>query len=105
MRILPALLILALSGCSSQGHFYAGVGAGYKLDADWHMQPENAGGRNPTANFVFGHEWTYNDYHAARCEVTHWSHWRDGEPFNDRPETHKDEAGCWYIGSFGYWSK
>ena len=112
-RFLLILAVLVLAGCASApdhkeeskttGHFYGGVGAGYKFLADYWMKEENGGGRNPTANFALGHKWIFDKYNEALCQYAHWSHWRDGGPFNERPETHKDEVACWYFRNFWFW--
>lgn len=82
------LLAALLSGCAASPYFEVGVGT--KLTADYWMLPENGGGRNPTAHIAAGLEWD-NGY---SCEVNHWSHLRDGAPFNDKPETYKEELIC-----------
>jgi len=86
MRMLVLLLLLA--GCGSTPYFEVGVGA--KVNADWYLEPEHGGGRNPTAHFALGLAWE----NGTACEANHWSHWLDGGPFNSKPETYKDEIIC-----------
>lgn len=88
MRKVLLLAVFALCGCAASP--YAEVGVGYKVKADWWMEPEHGGGRNPTAHIELGLEFD-NGY---SCAYSHWSHYRDGGPFNDRPETYKDEILC-----------
>jgi hypothetical protein len=81
------LALVGLTGCGSTPYFEAG--AGYKINADWYLMPEHAGGRNPTAHFELGLEWD----HGLECGLNHWSHYFDGS-YNNRPETYKDEVIC-----------
>lgn len=81
--------LVYISGCAN-GTTYAEIGAGYKVKADYKLQPENAGGDNPTAHFRLGHIWDSGIY----CEAWHWSHWFSGGPFNNRPETYNNEVIC-----------
>lgn len=86
--IIPLLLLL--QGCTTPPAPYFEIGAGYKTKADWHLQPEHAGGRNPTAHIELGLEFD----NQFSCAYNHWSHYRDGGPFNHHPETYKDEILC-----------
>ncbi len=93
MKFLPFVIfsvMLSITGCAGSPKPYFEVGVGYKVNADWPFRPENAGGRNPTGHFEVGIEWK----NKTRCGLNHWSHWRDGGPFNHRPETWKDEIVC-----------
>lgn len=92
IAMLLVLLILSGPGCSTA---YVQAGAGIKLDGtDWRLLPRNAGGRNPTAWFAAGLRRQVTKRTKGFCEVNHWSHFRDGGPFNTRPETHKNEFRC-----------
>lgn len=83
-------LVVFLSGCAAPTQFYAGVGVGYKVHSDWQLQPEHAGGDNPTAHFRLGVAWE----NGLHCGAYHWSHWVSGGPFNNRPETYNNELLC-----------
>ena len=92
------VMALILSGCGTfkEPQYYASIGAGYKVSADKLLLPETVGGRNPTARFGAGVEFE----NGVKIGYEHWSHWRDGGPFNNRPETHKDEIfieKVWYF--------
>jgi hypothetical protein len=73
-------LLLALAGCASSP--YAELGVGYQYYGNY----EN----NPSVHFEAGLEWDG----GYSCALNHWSHLRNGWPFNDRFETHKDELIC-----------
>ena len=92
--LLVVLVVeLLLVGCGATP--YAEVGAGVKLDGtDWYLRAENGGGRDPTAWLAVGVERRLRGRLWGYCEVSHWSHWRDGGPLNARPEAHKNEARC-----------
>jgi len=51
----------------------------------------SCGGSNPTVHVRAGVEL---DGWLSYCELEHWSHLRDGWPFNERRETHKNELLC-----------
>ena len=98
-----------LSGC--QVYPYVEIGAGYKserstsvvlrpgcgsvLVSDFGNRGESScGGRNPTAHINLGLEFNSDSWWKPdRCELSHWSHYRDGT-VNGRRETHKDEIVC-----------
>ena len=102
---ISATLTIVLSSCATtESYWYAGAGAGYKANADWLLREENGGGRNPTAHFSIGKRWEGHRF-AKQCEVNHWSHYRDGGPFNNLPETYKDEVICEGFVKFGHRSK
>lgn len=61
---------------------YAEVGIGYKLDS-------NTYGSSPTAHIGVG---LSKDGYS--CGYYHWSHIRDGTPFNDNWEAYSDEIVC-----------
>ncbi len=84
------LFLFLLTGCAATP--YGEIGLGYKFNqwSDWHLRTEHAGGRNPTAHFEAGLEWNK----GYSCGLHHWSHLRDGGPFNDRPETYLNEIIC-----------
>ena len=73
-------LLLILSGCATP---YAEVGVGYKIHS-------NTYGSNPTAHIEVGLEWDK----GVSCGISHWSHYQDGPPFNNRYESFKDELVC-----------
>jgi hypothetical protein len=89
-RVLVLVTLFILAGCGSNAKLYGSVGIGYKVNGDQLLMPEYSGGRNPTAHFEIGYEWP----NGVSCGINHWSHWRDGTPFNDNPETYKDEVVC-----------
>jgi hypothetical protein len=92
-RLVPLLVLLG--GCSATP--YAEIGMGWKFAEDQLLAPEYVGGRNPTAHFEIGLAWAS----GYECGISHWSHYRDGGPFNDRPETYKNEVECrrrWVFG-------
>lgn len=62
---------------------YVELGAGVKLD-------DALEGRNPTGRVAVGYEFP----RGAACELTHVSHVRDGEPFNNHAEAAFDEVAC-----------
>ena len=91
MRLLASLGLLALlSACTTPPRPYLEVGLGYQFNADPVLLEENGGGRMPATHIALGLEIGKHGY----CEWNHWSHLRDGWPFNDRPETYKDEIVC-----------
>lgn len=51
------------------------------------LMSANGGGRNPTGHIAVGLEFDY----GIEVEWNHWSHVRDGVPFNDNDEAWKDE--------------
>lgn len=80
-----AFMVVALSGCGGKPYLTADLG--YKMPGTHYLlQPENGGGRNPTARFGAGLEWE----NGVRAGCWHLSQVRDGKPFNDRPETWMD---------------
>ena len=107
-------LVLVVGGC--QAYPYVEIGAGYKNPGSTsavlipgcdyvtlsptHTQREyqiaSCGGQNPTAHINVGFEFEWNDGRRwlDRCELSHWSHFRDGRN-GSRRETHKDEIVCY----------
>ena len=103
-----------LAGC--QVYPYAEIGAGFKSErstssvlipgCDYvtlspnhsrrEYQTASCGGQNPTAHLNAGIEFAWKDGRRwiDRCELSHWSHYRDGKNGSSR-ETHKDELVCY----------
>jgi len=77
--------ITLLGGCSGWKP-YAVVGIGYKLPPT--SQELLDDGSNPTARLEAG----YENSEGMQVGWCHNSHWRDGWPFNDKPEFQLDEV-------------
>lgn len=84
LMILLAVLVVC-SGCATPAP-YLEIGVGMKVKASTHRALYDAGS-NPTAHMTIGLEFDY----GIAVELQHWSHWRDGPPFNDNYEMYKDE--------------
>lgn len=87
MRLV--VLVLLLSGC--QAYPFMEIGAGYTIDGS----PLLVGG-DPTGHISAGFEfqWKGETQWVDRCEVKHWSHYFNGEPFNDDLESYSTEFAC-----------
>lgn len=105
-RVLAAAAAVVLHGCAVYPYAELGLGVVRDRSTSYVMRsecvyvfapestdPRPCGGRNPTTHIRFGLEFE-RDAWLDRCELAHESHVRDGQPFNDRPEWHKDEAVC-----------
>ncbi len=104
--ISVTLITVLSSGCATHGNFYAGIGAGKTLKKDILLNlNEDQYGSDPTAHIALGHEWKWDKRWQAHCELNHWSHFRDGGPFNSNPETYKDEIVCGGRVNFGHWGQ
>lgn len=88
---LVAALVVALSGCAARPYVEVGAGIIVERTSSAALHPDRAG-RNPTAHIAAGVE--FERGWLDRCAWEHWSHVRDGEPFNKRPELSKDEVVC-----------
>lgn len=96
IMVLLAIAVVA-TGCGTP-KLYGEVGLGYKLVTTHdRLLPEYGGGRNPSFHIEGGLEWKS----GIKCGISHWSHVRDGKPFNDYSETYKDELVC-KVGFGGY---
>lgn len=81
------LILLVLAGCAGSPYFEMGVG--YKVNTSYHLNHER-GGRSPTGHIEIGMQYD----NGLSCGINHWSHIRDGTPFNNRYESWKDEILC-----------
>ena len=95
--LLVFISIAILAGCEGGPQPYFEIGAGHTIQRDPYV-PKDQYGRDPTAHFAVGLDYKFVDerawYVKVLCQYDHWSHYRDGWPFNDNPETHKDEIMC-----------
>ena len=71
---------------------YAKLGLGYKFSETEDVYNTNnelvfSGGRNPSARIDIYGKWD----NGISVGIGHQSNYRDGTPFNDRPEYHKTE--------------
>lgn len=99
---LVLALLCALGGCSTfHERAFVELGLGVKV-AEYTSavllpspcvtvdlpDPVSCGGRNPTVHVRAGLELE----HGLSVQYQHWSHLRDGAPFNERHEAHADEV-------------
>jgi hypothetical protein len=83
------ILLVALTLCAGCGATpYLDIGAGVKINRLTH--DDLLVGSNPTAHFEVGLEFDGK----FECGYNHWSHYFDGEPFNNNEEVWKDEIVC-----------
>lgn len=92
------LIAYLATGCTaSKLKPYVEVGLGHTVNRD-PLVPQRLYGRDPTAHIAVGVDYKWVDkrawYVQTLCQYDHWSHLRDGWPFNNNPETHKDEIMC-----------
>lgn len=93
------LLIIALflSGCAADTPYYLEAGLGMRVDRFTdpllHTETEN-NGRNPTFEIAWGRRFELFETVPTRCELYHWSHLRDGGPFNDNAEQYELRWRC-----------
>ena len=94
MRLLLLLAIGLLAGCAANSPYYLEAGLGYRINSqtDQLLHTDTPGnGRNPTFEVAWGRHFNWQD---SRCEIYHWSHLRDGGPFNDNAEQYELRARC-----------
>ncbi len=97
IALVLLFLIVLIAGCARAPGIYFEAGVGYKIDemTDILLRTDSpyGGGRNPTAHFELGYEFADNPV-VDECGYNHFSHIRDGGPFNNRPETYMDTIQC-----------
>ena len=93
--VMIILVMLAVSGCASfkDPKMYGERGLAYQLDeySDQTLDTKRSYvGRNPLAHFEVGVEWR----NGVSCGIHHWSHLRDGVPFNNNAELFSHDVRC-----------
>jgi hypothetical protein len=95
--LLVFISLFILAGCEGGPQPYFEMGMGYTVNRD-PLVSDELYGRDPTAHFAVGLDYKIVDkrewYIKLLCQYDHWSHYRDGWPFNENPEVHKDELMC-----------